>query len=356
MNWPSLPRWRMPAGRFAAGAPPWRQVLLGVAAFVLAFVVGLLLAFPTAPLKQQLVEAFRPYQASAELESLTLSPLLALRGRNLTIRPANATLPPLAVERFSVRPLWLALLTADTGLQIDAELLQGTLQATTHKDGRLQAEARGLQVALPLQNGIATVSGTLAAGRLQRAAGGGQAAERSLSLNFSELSVQSPLLAGTASRPLTLGQLTLEGDGRGQAFTITRLESKGGDVALTGNGSVLLGRSVASSRLNLNLTLRPAATMPGELRGLLDLLGPPAGDGSYQLKIAGTLASPLLQSPGGARVPDAAPAAREQGGAAVPEQAPVIREQGGEGAAEAPPASAFSGKRRRAAETDADDE
>jgi hypothetical protein len=177
-----------------------------------------------------------------------------------------------------------------------------------------------------------------------------------LSLNFSELSVQSPLLAGTASRPLTLGQLTLEGNGRGQAFTITRLESNGGDVALTGTGSVLLGRSVESSRLNLNLTLRPAATMPGELRGLFDLLGPPAGDGSYQLKIAGTLASPLLQSPGGARVPDAAPAAREQGGAAVPEQAPVIREQGGEGAAEAPPASAFSGKRRRAAETDADDE
>ena len=364
MKWPTLPRWRRPALNFAAGAPPWRQVLLGVAAFVLALLLGLLLAFPTEPLKQKVVDAFRQYQASAELESLTLSPLLALQGRDMTIRLDNTGLPPLPVERFSVRPLWLSLLAAEPGLHIDAELLQGTLQATTHKDGRLQAEARGLHVALPLQNGVATVTGTLAVGRLQRAAGDGQATERTLSLNFSELLVQSPLLAGTASRPLTLGQLTLEGNGRGQAFNVTRLESSGGDVVLSGTGSVLLGRSLENSRLNLNLVMRPAATLPGELRGLLDLLAPPAGDGSYQLKIAGTLASPMLQSPGGARVPDAAPAARDQRGEGategippvrnqgehVPAVTPTARYQGGEGAADAPPASAFGGKRRRAAE------
>jgi type II secretion system protein N len=341
MKWPTLPRWRRPALNFAAGAPPWRQLLLGVAAFVLALLLGLLLAFPTAPLKQKVVEAFRQYQASAELESLTLSPLLALQGRNLTIRPDNPSLPPLAVERFSVRPLWLSLLAADPGLHIDAELLQGTLQAATHQDGRLQAEAKGLHVALPLKDGIATVTATLAAGRLQRGAGGGQKADQALSLTFSELLVQSPLLAGSASRPLTLGQLNLEGNGRGQAFNITRLESSGGDVALTGSGSVLLGRTLESSRLNLNLTLRPTPSMPGELRGLLDLLGPPAGDGSYPLKVAGTLASPLLQSPGRARGSEAAPAAGVQGG---------------EGATDAPPASAFGSNRRRAAESDADDE
>jgi hypothetical protein len=96
--------------------------------------------------------------------------------------------------------------------------------------------------------------------------------------------------------------------------------------------------------------------MPGELRGLLDLLGPPAGDGSYPLKIAGTLASPLLQSPGGARVPEAAPAAGVQGGEGAPEVTPAVGVQGGEGAADAPAASTFGSKRRRAAESDADDE
>jgi len=297
---------RRPDLSFAVGTPAWRQLLLGVAAFVLAILLGFLLAFPTAPLKQTMVDAFKPYRASAELESLRLSPLLALQGQNLTIRMDNASLPPLEVKRFSLRPVWLSLLSAEPGMTIAAELLEGTLQVVVHKGGRLQARASGQRWVLPLMDGAATVMGTLSTGRLLRSAGDIKTAERTLSLDFATLLVQSPLLADTANRPLDLGQLTLEASGRGQVFNVTRLESRGGDLTLTGTGSVLIGRTPASSRLSLNLTLRPTATLPGGVKDLLALMAPPAGDGSYQLRIGGTLAMPTMLLQSGGRAPAAA--------------------------------------------------
>jgi type II secretion system protein N len=355
MKLPSLPRPTLTAAGFLAGMPPWRNVLLGALAFLMAFLLGFLLAFPTAPLRQKLLDSFRQHQATAELQSLTLSPLLALQGRGLTLRMDHTSLPPLAVERFTVRPLWLSLLSKEPGLHIDAELLQGTLQAAVHRGGRLHAEASGLHFALPLREGTATVTGSLASGRLQRAASAGQAAEQTLSLSFGELLVQSPLLASTASRPLNLGQLRLEGNGRGQTFNVTRLESSGGDVGLSGTGSLLLGRTLESSRLNLNLVLRPAASLPGDFRALLTLLGPPAGDGSYPLQISGTLASPQLQSPGGRPAPEAPPRPLEAAPAAE-NVAPAVQDQGVERGGDGPSASAFGGNRRRAAESRSDDE
>lgn len=309
MKLPSMPRWQMPAVEFIG----WRSLLLGTALFCLAFVVGFLLALPMAPLQQRLVDSFGAYQTSAELKELSLSPRLALQGRQLTLRLNDSQLPPLTIEHFHLRPAWLSLLSANPGARAEAELLQGTVQATLYKGGQLQAEARGLQFSIPFGDGAATLVGTLAAGQLQRGAGDGKAAETTVALTFSDLQATSPLLAGTASRPLALGETILEGSGRGQVLSITRLAANGGDLSLAGTGNVLLGRSPDNSRLNLTLTLRPTATFPAEMRTLLELLGPPGGDGSYLLKIGGTLAMPLLQSPGDSRlaVPMPAPAARE---------------------------------------------
>lgn len=309
MKLPSLPRWHMPPVDFTA----WRSLLLGSALFSLAFVVGFLLALPMAPLQQRLIDSFKQYQANAEMEELSLSPLLALRGRQLTLRLHDAKLPPLTIEHFHLRPAWLSLLSANPGVKVEAEFLQGTLQASLYKDGRLQAEARELHFAFPLSDGMVTLAGTLISGQLRRGAGDSKGADTTLVLTLSQLLATSPLLASTASRPLALGETTIEGSGRGQAYTITRLASSGGDLAMSGTGNVLLGRSAASSRLNLTLTLRPTATFPAELKTLLELLVPPSGDGSYLLKIGGTLAMPVLQSSGDSRltVPMPAPAARE---------------------------------------------
>jgi type II secretion system protein N len=340
MKLPAFLHLRRPARGLQGRMPPWRAVLLGALAFVIAFVLGALLAFPTASLRQKLLDSLQQKGVDAELQSLTLSPLLALRGEQLTLRPTDTSLPPLTVSRFTVRPLWWSLLTAEPGVQIDAELLQGTLQGTVHRGGRLQGEASGWHLTLPLKDGMATVTGTLASGSLQRAANTGKGAEQTLSLAFGELLVQSPLLGGTAGRPLNLGRLRLDGNGRGQAFTISRLESDGGDVTLSGSGSLLLGRTLESSRLNLNLTLRPAASLPGEIRGLLGLLGSPRGDGSYPLMLSGTLAAPRLQG-AGSQAPGAISVESGQDDASV---------------AEAPTADTIGNKRSRSTKSNSDDD
>ena len=313
---PHLPKPGLPHGAFA-----WRSLLTGIALFFVAFLLGFLLGFPTAAAKQKIISVFREGQATAELQTLHLSPLLALKGENLSIRMDNAGLPPLMVDRFSVRPLWGTLLSAEPGVKVDADLLQGGLQAEVQKGGRTQVRASGLKFTLPVENGTATISGTLSAGQMQMTASGGKTGESILSLTFAELLAQSPLLASTASRPLALGQFVVEAQGRGQAYTITRLESNGGDVAVSGTGSLLRGRTLASSRLNLNLVLRPTPSLPGEYRTLLALLGPVGGDGSYPLNLAGTLASPRLQGAGSTPPGGSAPAqpARE---AAAPEATP----------------------------------
>jgi type II secretion system protein N len=286
----------------------WRTLLLGIGLFGLAFLLGFLLGFPTAAVKQKIVNAFREHQATAELQSLRLSPFLSLEGKNLTIRMDDTSLPPLAVERFSLRPLWGTLFSAQPGAKIDANLLQGEVQAEVQGGGDgLQVQANGLHFTLPIENGMATLSGTLASGRLQRTGGDRKTGESTLALVFGELSAQSPLLATTANRPLALGQVTLDARGRGQAYSITRLESNGGDLSLTGTGNVLLGRTAATSRLNLALKLRPTASLPAELKGLLDLMATPAGDGSYSVQISGTLSQPMIAT--------AAPAAAGASGA-----------------------------------------
>jgi len=289
LRFPNLPKPGLPRGTFN-----WRPLLLGTVLFLLAFVLGFLLGFPTAAVKQRIVNAFKQRQATAELQTLKLSPLLALKGENLTIRMDNTSLPPLTVERFSFRPLWSSLFSTAPGGTIDAELLQGELQAEVQRDGRLSMQANGLRFTLPIENGTVTLSGVLSSGRLQRTAGDVKTREHTLTLVFDKLSAQSPLLASTANRPLGLGQVTLESKGQGQAYSISRLESSGGDLSLSGTGNVLVGRTPATSRLNLALKLRPSTTFPAELKSLLELVVAPAGDGSYSLQIGGTLAQPRV--------------------------------------------------------------
>lgn len=295
MKLPALTFPRLPQAGLQRGPFAWRTLLLGAAVFVPAVLLGFLFGFPTAAVKQKIVDTIREQQGSAELQALKLSPLLALKGEKLVIGMDSAGLPPLTVERFSLRPLWGSLLSGEPGAKVAAELLQGELQAEVHRGGRTAAQASGLRFSLPLADGMATVTGTLASGQLTRTSADGRTGESALTLAFGELLAQSPLLAG---RPLALGQVTVEARGRGQAYTITRLEASGGDLTATGSGSVLAGRTPAASRLNLTLRLRPTATFPADLKSLLDLMAAPAGDGSYPLQISGTLALPRIVTAG----------------------------------------------------------
>lgn len=297
MKIPALPRMSLPKLPLRQGVPAWRTALLGLLIFVVAFLLGFLLALPVPAIRQKIVDSFRTYQVAAELRELSLSPLLALRGEGLTLRLDSGAPAQLMIDSFRCRPLWLSLLSTVPGAKIDATLLGGELTAEVYRGGRLEAQARSLRLNLPLGEGTATLTGVLTSGELRKdtmTANG----ESSLSLTFTDLQLQSPLLGAPGSRPLALGTLNIDARGRGQAFTITRLESRGGDLVVSGNGNILFGRTAAGSPLNLTLNLRPAPSLSAGLKGLLEVLLPRSGDGSYQLRVAGNLARPSVEMPG----------------------------------------------------------
>lgn len=274
--------------------PPWGSLLLGGLLFVGAFAVGLWLAFPVEWFRQAIARELQVYRLELAVEELTLSPTLALHGRRAVVRFHDPGVPPLAVEEFTVRPLWRSLLSGDPGVRLQASLLQGQLDASLYRSGQLRVQTGQLLFNLPIQGGLATLQGTLEVGELLRTAPGKGAAEGTFSLRMADCTVGGPLFAAAAGRPVTLGKVTLEASGRGAAFTITRLDAGGGELLVAGTGTLLIGNTPADSRLTLNLQVRPTAQTPPELVKILESLGSRATDGSYPVKIGGPLAQPLM--------------------------------------------------------------
>lgn len=308
MKMPSLPRLGLPKLALRQGGSAWRTALAGGLIFAITFLAGFLLALPVPVIRQKIIDSFRAYQVSAEIRELSLSPLLALRGEGLALSMDKTAPAQLTIDSFRGRPLWLSLLSTTPGAKVEATLLGGDLSAELYRGGRLDAQARSLRLNLPLGEGTATLTGVLSSGKLQRESGAASGTS-SLSLAFTDLQLQSPLLGPPGSRPLALGTLNIEARGRGQAFNITRLESRGGDLVISGSGNLLFGRTMAGSPLNLTLNLRPASGLSASLKGLLEVLLPRSGDGSYQLIVGGSLARPSVQTPGPGAQVDSAPAA-----------------------------------------------
>ena len=97
---------------------------------------------------------------------------------------------------------------------------------------------------------------------------------------------------------VALGEIVLEVDGQGRAMRITSLAAKGGDLDLNGEGTLLIGRTAATSRITLALQVRTGPNADPSIASLLELAGKPRPDGYYPLKLTGTLAKPILK-PGG---------------------------------------------------------
>jgi type II secretion system protein N len=132
-------------------------------------------------------------------------------------------------------------------------------------------------------------SGTIVKGQLQRSIPTRKPAENRLSaeLDNAVLSVMG--------QPLNLGKITIEGSGQGNNLRIATLTANGGDVTISGNGMLLIGASAAASHINLDLTLRPARTASPSMAALLDLAANRQSDGSYRLRLNGSLGKPTVE-------------------------------------------------------------
>lgn len=263
---------------------------------LLGFLLGCFLFFPTTLLRDWLtaeVAAKTPCQL--QVKSLGLRFPLGLTARDLVL--SGGGLPTaVKIDRLQITPSWLSLFSGNPGAAIEAELLGGDLSGEIHRNGDFTANGQGLILDLPLGDKLPlTVVGTLrtlaASGALPVAAG----TVSKLQLTINELRLNGTKALGSGQDVLRLGTATLSANGQGNSFRIEELKCSGGDLALEAGGSLLLATPPTQSRLNLSLTLQPAASFDPALKDLLSVFGKPARDGSMRLRLTGSLAKPSLQ-------------------------------------------------------------
>ena len=255
-------------------------ILAGAALFLLTFLIGLHLFFPTTTIQQWLIsEIALRTPISIHQTTMTLRPVFTLHGREIVAVYDNR---PFVIDELRVRPLWSSLFGKDPGVTMAANLLQGRLDAALRRGGAISLQAEGVKLTdLPVHPETRTLlSGTLVKGALQGNFPAKQGSDSRLAVEMVDTKLT------VLGQPLALGKLAIEGSGQGNNLRLTTLSASGGDLSITGTGNLLLGPSAAASRINLDLSLKPAAAPPA-LTALLDLAAQRQPDGSYRLKLSG---------------------------------------------------------------------
>lgn len=276
--------------------------------FLLAFLLGLHLFFPTAAARQWLTaEIAARTSAGVRLNELSLRPLFTFAAQRVEVTFDSPPRAPLVLDDLRVRPLWSSLLSGDPGIVIRTGLLQGRLDAVLRRGGDFDLRAAGLKLnSVPVHAETGTLlSGTLTRGELRGAFPAKRDGESRAAL---ELEGGTLTVLGES---LSLGKVVLEAGGQGNSLRITTLSASGGDIAVAGGGTLLLGATAAASRISLDLTLRPAPSAPPAFAALLDLAAPRQPDGGYRLRLNGSPGRLAIEQPAGAARPalPAAPAA-----------------------------------------------
>lgn len=254
------------------------------------WILGFYLFFPAGALKNRIEQEV----ATRTQVELTLTNLSFRFPPSLRIQEAKisaAELPqPVRLQQLSLQPDWLSLFSKNPGVACSARLGNGALAGQLTLDGTLSATGRQVDLNLPLLSGSPlSLAGTLDLTELSGRWPITPKTESRLQLTFQEARLTGlDALAGVPQ--LALGTLRLEGSGRGNAFKLERFDASGGDLGLSGSGTLLLGQPITASRVTLNLNVQPGTNLAPQLLDLLRLAGKPGTDGSLAFALSGTLA------------------------------------------------------------------
>ncbi len=271
--------------------------LLTLLLLLLAALLSFYVAFPRRTLQARLeMELARTGGMEARLSppQLLFPPGLACSRVDLVFNQAAERSLPLRQVR--VTPLWFSWFGSSPGLRFQALLNGGTLSGTLRRDGQttLVADQVVVQEPLPI-NGDPSFQGVVQNSRFSGLLPLQLPGERNLTLNLDGIRLTGLESYGVPDGSLDLGQLALQAEGQGTTFRIQKLSLQGGALEGSGQGTILVGASPATTRLNLTLQLRPGAALEPSLRDLLLLVGSSAPDGSRRLRLSGSLQQPTLR-------------------------------------------------------------
>lgn len=273
-----------------------RLFLLCLLLFILSGVVSFWTFFPAEVLQRRLLQEVSQ-QTDVRMQGRNAAMLFPLGlGFDLTIFPPVPGLNDLELTELQITPVWGSLLSKDQKAHLVTSLAGGEIDAVVALDGQVNLGVRDITLMTLQQADMPyRISGQLS----------GQLDGRDILQNMKgragfSLSIKDMRILGLARiglpDDLFAGTLRLEGKLVQRRVSLEKVVLTGGILELSGGGNILIGETADQSRLNLNVRLHPTATTPDSLRDLLNLTGiRPTVDGSYLLRIGGTVAKPAIR-------------------------------------------------------------
>ncbi len=273
-----------------------RLFLLCLILFVSSALISLWTFFPADALQRRLVEEVTR-QTGLDMQgrngSMIFPPGLGL---DLSIYPDLGGLNDFELTDVRVSPVWSHLFSSRQKVNLIASLAGGRIDADVGRNGLARMEINDIAVAALQQSDLPyRVDGQLT-GQLdgenisQQMSGRGE-----FSLFLKDAHVLGLERIGLPAN-FAVGELHFEAQLDKRRLSLEKVILTGGGLELSGGGNILIGKSSGQTRLNLNVRLHPTSTTPDGLRDLLDLTGVrPTADGSYLLRIGGTLTKPVIR-------------------------------------------------------------
>lgn len=281
-----------------------RFYLSAGAVLIVAFLIGLYLFFPATALKERIEnEVASRAPVSLNIGHLALRFPPGLSGSPVTVTivppfpprpgdPPPAEIPPFRFDRVQVSPAWGTLFGSHPGAAFQASLLGGELAGVLQRGGAVDAVASGLRWSGPLGATSLQLTTTLKSARFVGGLPLRATTATRLEATLSDVRLTGLKALGGENDSLALGTVVLRASGRGNSFRIESLDATGGSLGASVSGTVLLMNPVERSRINLSVTLRPAASFDKNLASLLNLVTKPERDGTYRLHLTGSVGRP----------------------------------------------------------------
>jgi len=274
-------------------------ILLGILLFILFLYIG----FPYETLKRRIVgelEARTPFLY--EIEEIHPYPLVGLRFKNVVAYASvdSKRVRVLGAERFRVTVSLLPLLWRKLSLRLRGRVLGGTLVGGISKRGdQRELTLRGRDMSLQQIGVLKDLVGMEITGIL----GGvtvitleeGDISEQSGRAEFLITKAILSKLPLPGLAPLRIGRIEGELELSRGSVLIKRFAFSEGDLEGQVLGTIVLSSHFPDSRLNLRITVEPAAEFDPRHRVLLSLLGRQGKiKGSLAFSMRGTLGRPRL--------------------------------------------------------------
>jgi type II secretion system protein N len=273
-----------------------RLFLLCLFLFVASAFFSSWLFFPAEVLQRRLLQEVS-LQTGLNMQGRNATMLFPVGlGLDLSIYPEMSELIDFDLTELQVTPVWGSLFSNQQKVNLTGILAGGGINADVGRGGQISLKLKDIALAALQQLDMPyRISGQLT----------GQLAGENISKNMSgrgnfSLSLRDTRVLGLEQIGLpanfSAGMLQLEGKLDQRRVSLEKVVLTGGPLELSGGGNILIGEIPEQTRLNLNVRLHPTSTTPDSLRELLNLTGVrPTADGSYLLRVGGTLAKPVIR-------------------------------------------------------------